>query len=272
MLDHIGEFIRTLHKIYTFVEVQQEGLKIKDLFRNNEINKLLQDCHAGLKQAQEVFNTQVLNDISDFKKIADLMHKKMIEVVETLSETSTVSERSSVYICANDSKNSSNSFSMLPLKPKNFHGCEQELNHILKLLTELSPRIAILGGGGMGNTCLARAALHHPDTLVKFETRFFSRPGIEEFLGLLTGQEHLALTITMRGAERPAKVQWSHPFLLPLQPLSKEAARQTFIEITDNSNPIEEMDKLLRFTDNREVVQKPHEPQAAFLHCAKPCK
>ncbi|KAF8214677.1 hypothetical protein K438DRAFT_1801937 [Mycena galopus ATCC 62051] len=275
------------------------------------MNRLLQDCRVGLKQAREVFNiqtqTQALNDISEFKKTADLMHKKMIEVIETLSDTSTVSERLSVYICADDSKNSSNSFSMLPSKPKIFHGREQELNHILKLLTEQSPRIAILGGGGMGKTSLARAALHHPDTLVKFENRFFisaeaaatsvelaaliglhvglnpgedltkpivqyfsrkescllildnletvwepiqSRSGIEEFLGLLTGLEHLALMITMRGAERPAKVHWSHPFLLPLQPLSKEAASQTFIEITDNYNSIEEMDKLLGFTDN----------------------
>ncbi|KAF8126447.1 hypothetical protein K438DRAFT_967723 [Mycena galopus ATCC 62051] len=54
----------------------------------------------------------------------------------------------------------------------------------------------------------------------------------------------------MRGAERPAKVGWTHPFLLPLQPLSNDAARQTFIEITDNSNTLEEMDQLLGFTDN----------------------
>ena len=46
---------RTLHKIYTFVEAQQQGNKITHLFRNNEMNKLLQDCHAGLKQAQEMF-------------------------------------------------------------------------------------------------------------------------------------------------------------------------------------------------------------------------
>ncbi|KAF8171408.1 hypothetical protein K438DRAFT_1852759 [Mycena galopus ATCC 62051] len=77
-----------------------------------------------------------------------------------------------------------------------------------------------------------------------------SRAGVEEFLSLLASLEHLALMITMRGTERPAKVGWTHPFLLPLQPLSNDAARQTFIEITDNSNTLEEMEQLLGFTDN----------------------
>ncbi|KAF8143380.1 hypothetical protein K438DRAFT_1876019 [Mycena galopus ATCC 62051] len=77
-----------------------------------------------------------------------------------------------------------------------------------------------------------------------------SRAGVEEFLSLLTSLEHLALIITMRGAKRPAKVAWTHPFLLPLQPLSHDAAIQTFIEITDNSNTLEEMEQLLGFTDN----------------------
>ncbi|KAF8132133.1 hypothetical protein K438DRAFT_2130997 [Mycena galopus ATCC 62051] len=318
-LDDIGKFIQTLHKIYTFVEAQQQGNKIKHFFRNNEMNKLRQECHSGLKQAQEVFKiqtqTQTLHVIRDFKQTANLLHQELIELIENISDTSTVSEKSSVHLGVNELKNSSNSFSMLPSKPKIFHGRENELDHILKLISQPSPRIAILGGGGMGKTSLARAVLHHPDICSKFEHRFFvsaeaattsielaalvglhvglnpskdltkpvvqylsrkmpcllildnletvwepiqSRSGVEEFLSLLTGLEHLALIscftdscqITMRGAERPAKVQWTHPFILPLQPLSNDAARQTFIEITDNSNTIEEIDQLLGFTDN----------------------
>ncbi|KAF8144503.1 hypothetical protein K438DRAFT_1782785 [Mycena galopus ATCC 62051] len=314
MLDNIGKFVETLHKIYTFVEAQQQGNKIMKFFHNHEMNKLLQDCHAGLKEAQEMFDIQIqtqrLDEIREFRKTANLMHKEMMELIENLSETTTVSERSSleqVYPGINESKNSSNSFSMLPSKPKIFHGLEQELNDILKLISQQPPRIAILGGGGMGKTSLARAVLHHPDTSSKFEHQYFvsaeaattsvelaaliglhvglkpgqdltkpvvqyfsrkmscllildnletvwepihSRAGVEEFLSLLTSLEHLALIITMRGAERPAKVGWTHPFLLPLQPLSHDAARQTFIEITDNSNTLEEMEQLLGFTDN----------------------
>ncbi|KAJ7141769.1 hypothetical protein C8R43DRAFT_587699, partial [Mycena crocata] len=43
-----------------------------------------------------------------------------------------------------------------------------------------------------------------------------SRGAVEEFLSLLTDIPHLALIVTMRGAERPAKVGWTRPFLQTL--------------------------------------------------------
>jgi hypothetical protein len=54
----------------------------------------------------------------------------------------------------------------------------------------------------------------------------------------------------MRGAERPAKVAWTHPFLLPLMPLSDYAAAQTFIDIMDISQGEQDIKELLSFTDN----------------------
>ncbi|KAJ7444689.1 P-loop containing nucleoside triphosphate hydrolase protein, partial [Mycena latifolia] len=77
-----------------------------------------------------------------------------------------------------------------------------------------------------------------------------SRGGVEEFLSLLSDVPHFALIITMRGAERPSKVHWTHPFLPPLKPLADHAARQTFIDITDNEHDNEEITKLLELTDN----------------------
>ncbi|KAJ7430660.1 hypothetical protein FB451DRAFT_470918 [Mycena latifolia] len=77
-----------------------------------------------------------------------------------------------------------------------------------------------------------------------------SRGRVEEFLSLLSEVSHLALIITMRGAERPGKVLWTHPLLPPLRPLSNDAARQTFIEITDNDCDSHEITQLLELTDN----------------------
>ncbi|KAJ7038059.1 hypothetical protein C8F04DRAFT_1328104 [Mycena alexandri] len=63
----IKEHRITLQKIYTFIGIQQDGNKIKQFFRQSEVNGLLKDCYVGLVQAMEVFKIQmgrtVLNDI-----------------------------------------------------------------------------------------------------------------------------------------------------------------------------------------------------------------
>ncbi|KAJ7687893.1 P-loop containing nucleoside triphosphate hydrolase protein [Mycena olivaceomarginata] len=74
-----------------------------------------------------------------------------------------------------------------------------------------------------------------------------SRVDIEELLSLLTGVEDL---ITMRGAEHPAKVQWTRPFLKVLQPLDQEAARCIFVDIADSAHSLEEVDQILSLADN----------------------
>ncbi|KAJ6552306.1 P-loop containing nucleoside triphosphate hydrolase protein, partial [Mycena vulgaris] len=200
----------------------------------------------------------------------------------------------------------------LPSEPKIFHGRESEVSVILHAFQQGSPRIVILGGGGMGKTSLARAVLHHLEITARYEEhRFFvacdttstsvqlaaligahlglkpgkdltqpvihyfsnsspsllvldnletiwepmeSRGEVEKFLALLTDVDHLALIITMRGAERPTNVRWTHPFLEPLKPLPHEAARQTFIDITDNDYTCEEMDRILLLADNMPLV------------------
>jgi hypothetical protein len=54
----------------------------------------------------------------------------------------------------------------------------------------------------------------------------------------------------MRGAERPANIQWTRPFLAPLKPLGPNAARQTFIDIADEVHQTKDIDTLLLLTDN----------------------
>ncbi|KAJ7466458.1 hypothetical protein FB451DRAFT_1093357, partial [Mycena latifolia] len=176
------------------------------------------------------------------------------------------------------------------------------------MFSQESPRIAILGTGGMGKTSLARAILHHPAITARYDqcrtfvacdvasssvqlaaiigahvglkpgkdltqpvVRYFStappsllvldnletiwepkesRGDIEKFLSLLADVDHLALIITMRGAERPANVRWTHPFLEPLKPLTQDAARKTFIDIADDSYALEDIDHVLLLADN----------------------
>jgi hypothetical protein len=63
---------------------------------------------------------------------------------------------------------------MLPAEPKIFHGRHSELADILKLFHQASPKVAILGGGGMGKTSLAKAVLHHPEIIARYQqNRFF---------------------------------------------------------------------------------------------------
>ncbi|KAJ7160399.1 P-loop containing nucleoside triphosphate hydrolase protein, partial [Mycena filopes] len=196
----------------------------------------------------------------------------------------------------------------LPSEPKIFYGREPELKHVMDILAQNVPRIAILGGGGMGKTALARAALHHPQTCASFQSRFFvnaeaattvvelaeqiglhlgldpgpnsiktvvqyfnqntsscllvldnletpweplhSRQPVEDFISLLADASHVALIITMRGSERPGKVRWTRPFLLPLEPLSDQAALQIFEEITDDPYLSDKKTQLLQFTEN----------------------
>ncbi|KAJ7303158.1 P-loop containing nucleoside triphosphate hydrolase protein, partial [Mycena albidolilacea] len=62
---------------------------------------------------------------------------------------------------------------MLPPAPKIFHGRDFELQEVIALLTQDSPRVAILGPGGIGKTSLAQIALHHKDVVTKYPERYF---------------------------------------------------------------------------------------------------
>ncbi|KAJ7290325.1 P-loop containing nucleoside triphosphate hydrolase protein [Mycena rebaudengoi] len=77
-----------------------------------------------------------------------------------------------------------------------------------------------------------------------------SRPEVEEFLSLLSDVPHVAIMITLRGAERPSKVKWTRPFLGPLKPLSNLAAYQTFTDIADVDDQDLNVQQLLDFTGN----------------------
>ncbi|KAJ7711003.1 hypothetical protein B0H16DRAFT_1703633 [Mycena metata] len=306
VLNQMAKFTETLHKIHAFVEAQQSGSKIKKFFRKGELNALLKDCKAGLQEGIVFFQvrmtTNVLVDAREMQDQAYLRHLEILNIIEAMSSSDSAS---SLY---SGSYTSSTSVSMLPAEPKIFHGRDLELAEILRHFSQNTPRIAILGAGGMGKTSLARAVLHHEQINTMYhQNRFFvpcdtasskvelagligahlgmkpakdlsqavlshfanaapsllildnmetpwepveTRKEVEEFLSLLANITSLALVITMRGAEKPAKVQWTRPFLLPLQPLAQDAARKMFIDIADNRHSIEEVDQILHLAGN----------------------
>ncbi|KAJ7737946.1 hypothetical protein B0H16DRAFT_100770 [Mycena metata] len=307
-LNQIIKFTETLHKVHTFAEAQQDGRKMKKLFRHGELAALLRDCKAGLQQGVDFFNIKTVDIMTDAREMQDqaqLRHQEILDILETLSISDSESSISNMY---SGSYASSNSISLLPAEPKIFHGRDLELADVLKLFREGTPRIAILGAGGMGKTSLAKTVVHREEVTTKYHgNRFFvtcdtvsskpelagligahlgmkpgedltwavlqhfssgppsllildnletvweptkSRKDIEDFLSLLTDIKTLALLITMRGAERPSKVQWTRPFLQPLPPLAQDAAQKMFIDIADDKHTLEEMDQVLSLTDN----------------------
>ncbi|KAJ6542326.1 P-loop containing nucleoside triphosphate hydrolase protein [Mycena vulgaris] len=130
-------------------------------------------------------------------------------------------------------------------------------------LASTKEELVILIGAHLGlkpKKDLAKLILHHFTTnpaclliLDNLETLWEPpdiRRQIEQFLSLLTDIKHLALIITMRGTERPASIHWTRPFLPALKPLTQDAARQTFIDIADDSHNSDDIDKVLLLTDN----------------------
>ncbi|KAJ7816392.1 hypothetical protein B0H13DRAFT_1923585 [Mycena leptocephala] len=186
LLNHIGKFTETLHKIYTFIEAQQNRSKLKRFLGQGDMTTLLKDCKAGLQQGQEVFQIKTANLLTDIAKMqedAQKRHSEVLNMIDSMSDATHSDRISTIYA------GSHNRWS-------------EESVDLDNLETSWEPTE--------------------------------SREKIEEFLSLLTDVEHLALIITMRGSERPAKVRWTRPFLRPLNPLAPEATLKTFLDIADD--------------------------------------
>ncbi|KAJ7852119.1 hypothetical protein B0H13DRAFT_1904799 [Mycena leptocephala] len=182
MLYHVGKFTETIHKIHTFLEAQQDGNRIKNLFR---------------------------------QKTADNLHEELLEMISSLSDGTDMD------------KASSNLQASSKHLTRNVHESQflDQVEWEKQALQELFYITQSMGTHGV--PC-----------------------GRRRLLSLLTDIAHLALLITMRGAERPGKVRWTHPFLEPLKPLSDDAARQTFLDIADDFHEPKDIQSVLSLTNN----------------------
>ncbi|KAJ7769444.1 hypothetical protein B0H16DRAFT_1881966 [Mycena metata] len=131
--------------------------------------------------------------------------------------------------------------------------------HAIPGCSELVAHVALHIGAPPGPN-LSRKVVRHfsansPSLLIldNFETPWESvsaRADVEEFLSLLADVPHLALLLTMRGAERPGKVKWTRPCPVPLLPLTPAAALQTFMDVADDSHDKAAVQQLLDLTGN----------------------
>ncbi|KAJ7874960.1 hypothetical protein B0H14DRAFT_3130870 [Mycena olivaceomarginata] len=282
VLDHIRKFTQILHKIHNFIEAHQKGSKIKSFFRQSESSALLKECKVGLQQGLEFFQIKpaiTLPSVAEMEIDAQKRHQEVLDRIEILSEN-TVSEQGSMI-----SRSYSQSYSRpkprglsfwvqvawaKPLLPRLycttpaitatyqqnrfFVGCSSATTK-MELVTLIGAHIGLKLGKDPIQAVLKQFSNNPPSLLIfdELETLWEStesRGDVEELLSLLTDINHLALMITMRGAERPAKVQWTRPFLLPLKPLDQKAARLTFIDIADDKHDLDQVDKILSLTDN----------------------
>ncbi|KAJ7933885.1 hypothetical protein B0H13DRAFT_1855740 [Mycena leptocephala] len=151
---------------------------------------------------------------------------------------------------------------VLPRIPRHFYGREEPIDAAVTTLIAPTPgRVAILGAAGIGKTAVSSMVLfdlrvvecfgdrqedldalgdpEHRSLIVldnfesPWESSAASKKEVESFLASLCALDTLAVAITMRGSERPARVQWSRPILPQLGPLDVPSARKAFLALSD---------------------------------------
>ncbi|KAJ7142090.1 hypothetical protein C8R43DRAFT_1131082 [Mycena crocata] len=310
LLDQIAGIAQTLQKFYAYLRSQQEIGRITRFFKQTELTIQLDACEAEIRAALEVFmiRSGAEGSVEIAKMDADIerRHQELLDLIESWESQEFSDTASSTRRTFTDINSSSMSLPLLPPPPQIFYGREPEIEAVVGALLSDSPRVAILGMGGMGKTALATAALYEPSVVERYQQRHFvscesadnaaalvtligsylgiepsaslsrmitkyfsdcgpsilvldnletpweplpTRSDVEEFLSLLSDIPQLAIVITMRGAERPAKTKWTRPFLLPLEPISSFAARKTFVDIADDPSEAADEEALTELLD-----------------------
>ncbi|KAJ7268432.1 hypothetical protein C8J57DRAFT_1612495 [Mycena rebaudengoi] len=193
LMCNMAKFIEALQKLYSFLESQGRMGKIKKLLRAADSSSRLKEYRFEFDHLVNIFRishgVSTVAETLQLKRDIDANHKQLLALIEdnpqlVVSESSsvagTLASSNSRFVLTSfldnpqiELQGSSASLSMLPPMPQIFHGRQSELQHLLELLAQDSARIAILGPGGMGKTCLAISVLHHSDVIAKYAQRYF---------------------------------------------------------------------------------------------------
>ncbi|KAJ7149305.1 hypothetical protein C8R43DRAFT_1107769 [Mycena crocata] len=185
VLGSFAKFAETLQKVDAFMRTQQAAGKFKRFLRQQEHSTQLEDSIPRQQMHLVVSNSSTLDVIKDDSA---RQHEEIINLLSTLEldsisiDDSTEIQKHSILSRLTNSllmfdvtgkSSSSLSLELLPRAPQIFHGREHELTELTMILLRDSPRVVLLGSGGIGKTSLAKAALHHHKILEKFESRYF---------------------------------------------------------------------------------------------------
>ncbi|KZV62699.1 hypothetical protein PENSPDRAFT_711258, partial [Peniophora sp. CONT] len=133
--------------------------RIRERINRKDFLNEVQYCRRGMQAALHLFNTKLQIDQS----------LKIHAMVPILAE---VREGQHAQATSSETKVISCAMERLPASPAIFHGRAREIDHIVNLMVYSAPaRIAILGPGGIGKTCVALAVLHHPEIERMFAPR-----------------------------------------------------------------------------------------------------
>jgi tetratricopeptide (TPR) repeat protein len=125
-----------------------------------------------------------------------------------------------------------------------FVACESAISSGA-LLIELAKTLGFLNGASDASWSGIRDMLESKDCILcldNFESPWDQvgdddgqiRDSVEELLSRVAGLQHTTVLITMRGTVRPARTKWTKPFLHPLEPLSRDSARQVWEDTADD--------------------------------------
>ncbi|KAJ7262917.1 hypothetical protein C8J57DRAFT_1719154 [Mycena rebaudengoi] len=244
ILDNIGYFAETLQKIQSFLRAHQDLNKIRRFFQQSEINAQLDACEMRLQDILDTFSVHsVVNFTStatEMKMDAEQRHRGLLKLLAQ-SGSQTSEESLSFQPMLLPLGNSSSALSILPARPKIFHGRHSELKALVATLLCDSPRVAILGPGGIGKTSLALAALHSSDIMAKYPHRHFvSCECANGDIGLMSAiisyltiepSRHPANDIFDYFSERDPTILVLDNFETPWEPLGSRAEVEDFLSL-----------------------------------------